>query len=90
MVQIGLMECCTCQLIAHNCAQSRQLPGFTLPGFRTFAIVRYSKKLKNTAFREMDQFPFSGEGWETLTVLDPLERAYLNHWTTNVSITTAI
>jgi hypothetical protein len=29
---------------------------------------------------------FSGEGRETLTLLGPLERANLNHWTTNVKV----
>jgi hypothetical protein len=37
---------------------------------------------KNTTFRKLDVFPFSGEGGEkTPTQLDPLERANLNHWT---------
>jgi hypothetical protein len=38
----------------------------------------------------LDLFPSAGEGArETPTLLGPLERANLNHWTTYVSITTA-
>jgi hypothetical protein len=29
-------------------------------------------------FRKLDHFPSSGEGWETPTLLGPLERANLN------------
>jgi hypothetical protein len=39
------------------------------------------KKLENTTFRKLDLFPSSGEGWETRTQLDSLQRANLNHWT---------
>jgi hypothetical protein len=38
----------------------------------------------------MDLFLSSGEGWETPTLLGQLEKANLNHWTTYVSINTAI
>jgi hypothetical protein len=38
-------------------------------------------KLENTTFRKLDLFPSSGYGWETATLLGPLERANLNHWT---------
>jgi hypothetical protein len=41
-------------------------------------------------FRKMKVFPSSGGGRETPTLLVPLERANLNHWTTHVSISTAI
>jgi hypothetical protein len=44
---------------------------------------------KQNVFRELDLFPSSGEG-ETHTLLGPLERADLNHWTTHVRFTTAI
>jgi hypothetical protein len=33
-------------------------------------------------FRKLDLFPFSGERKETPTLLGPLERTDLNHWTT--------
>jgi hypothetical protein len=35
----------------------------------------------NTTFRKLDLLPSSGEARETPTLLDPLERANLNHWT---------
>jgi hypothetical protein len=35
----------------------------------------------NTTFRKPGLFPSSGEGRKTLTLLGPLERANLNHWT---------
>jgi hypothetical protein len=37
--------------------------------------------LENTTFQKLDLFQSSGEGRETLTLLGPLERASLNHWT---------
>jgi hypothetical protein len=39
------------------------------------------KNTKNTTFRKLDLLPSAGEGWETPTLLGPLERANLNHWT---------
>jgi hypothetical protein len=45
--------------------------------------------LKNRTFRKPDLFPSSGEGWETPTLLGPLERANLMHSTAYVSIITA-
>jgi hypothetical protein len=33
----------------------------------------------------MDLFPSSDEGRETPTLLGPLERTNLNHWTTHVT-----
>jgi hypothetical protein len=36
--------------------------------------------VENIKFRKLDLFPSSGEGRETPTLLDPLERANLNHW----------
>jgi hypothetical protein len=36
---------------------------------------------ENTTIRKLDPFPSSGEGTETPTLLGPLERANLNHWT---------
>jgi hypothetical protein len=38
--------------------------------------------IENTTFRKLDLFPSSDEGRETHTLLDALERANLNHWTT--------
>jgi hypothetical protein len=40
-------------------------------------------------FRKLDLFPSSGEGGEAPTLLDPLERSNLNHWTTPVRFTKA-
>jgi hypothetical protein len=34
--------------------------------------------------RKLDLFPFSDEVEKTPTLLDPLERANLNHWTSQV------
>jgi hypothetical protein len=43
------------------------------------------KELENTKFRKLDLFPSSDErGRETPTLLGPLERANLNHWTTYI------
>jgi hypothetical protein len=50
-----------------------------LLGSWTLSVVRYSKKLENSVFLKLYLFPSSGE-WETRTLLDPLERANLNHW----------
>jgi hypothetical protein len=36
---------------------------------------------ENTMFRTLKQFPFSGEGRNTATVLNPSERSNLNHRT---------
>jgi hypothetical protein len=41
-------------------------------------IVRSSKELENTTFRELDLFPSSGEGREAPVLLGPLERDNLN------------
>jgi hypothetical protein len=38
---------------------------------------------------KLDMFPSSGEEGDS-TLLGPLERANLSHWTTHVNITTAI
>jgi hypothetical protein len=51
-----------------------------LLGFCTLFIIQYIKKLENTMFQNLDLFLSSGEG-ETLTMLGPLERANINHWT---------
>jgi hypothetical protein len=43
--------------------------------------------LENTTFRKLDLFPSSGEGGgEDTTQLGPLERANLNHWTSDGNI----
>jgi hypothetical protein len=38
--------------------------------------------LENTSFRKLDLFPSLSEGKEIHTLLDSLERANTNHWTT--------
>jgi hypothetical protein len=53
-----------------------------LLGFWTLFIIQYSKKLENTMFQKLDLFLSSGER-ETPTLLGPLERANINHWTVN-------
>jgi hypothetical protein len=39
-----------------------------LPGFSTFSIIRYYKKLENTVFRDLDLFPSLGEGGDICCV----------------------
>jgi hypothetical protein len=52
-----------------------------ITGFSDFVHHPIFWKLEKTAFRKLDLFPSSGEGGgETPTLLDPLERANLNHW----------
>jgi hypothetical protein len=43
------------------------------------SIMWYSIKTQQQFFRKLDLFSSSGEGWETPTLLGPLERANLNH-----------
>jgi hypothetical protein len=43
-----------------------------------------TSKIPNT--RKLDLFPSSGEGRETPTPLDLLERVNLNHWTTHLQV----
>jgi hypothetical protein len=45
---------------------------------------------KNTAFRKMDLFPFSGEGKETPTLLGPSERANLYHCSRSIVILSCV
>jgi hypothetical protein len=40
-----------------------------------------SSGILNTTFRKLGPFPSSGEGRKTPTLLGPLERVNLNHWT---------
>jgi hypothetical protein len=46
----------------------------------TLSIVRNSRQLGNTMFRKTDLYPSSVVERETPTLLGPLERANLNHW----------
>jgi hypothetical protein len=57
-------------------------------GSLNFSIAQYSIKLEITLLK-LNLFASSDKG-ETPTLLGPLERANLNYWTTNVSITAAI
>jgi hypothetical protein len=50
-------------------------------GFLTLSIVRHSKKLKDTMFLKLD-VSVVRRGGRTPTLLGPLERPNLNHWTT--------
>jgi hypothetical protein len=54
----------------------------TITGFLDFAYRPEFQILENTMFRKLDLFPPSDEGRDTTTLLGPLERANLNHWTT--------
>jgi hypothetical protein len=49
--------------------------------YRVFGLFLSSDILKKTTFRKRDLFPSSGEGWKTSTMLGPLERANIKHWT---------
>jgi hypothetical protein len=52
-----------------------------LLGFWTLAIVCYSRKHKRTQhFQKLYMFLSLGEGWETPSLLGPLDRANLHHW----------
>jgi hypothetical protein len=51
------------------------------------SIVRYSEEHN---ISETGYFRLQVKGWETPTLLGPLERADLNHWATYVSTSTAI
>jgi hypothetical protein len=59
-----------------------------LLGLGTPSIVRNSNKLENMTFRELDLFPSSYEEREAPTLLGPLERDNLNHWTSLLDIGT--
>jgi hypothetical protein len=52
---------------------------FKESGFWTLSTVHCF--LKNATFRKLDLFPSSGKMKVVLTLLGPLERASLNHWT---------
>jgi hypothetical protein len=58
-------------------------------GFWTLFIVRYHKK-ENITFWKLDLFLSSDEVGRHVLLLGPLERANLSHWTTHISITTAV
>jgi hypothetical protein len=58
-----------------------------LMGFWNLAIVRYSEQ---HYVSETECFRPQVRGWETPTLLGPLERANLGHWAIYVSITTAV
>jgi hypothetical protein len=65
----------------------------TSQDYRTLGLCPLSgilKNIKNTTFQKLDLFPFSGEGWETPSLLGPFKRAHFNHWTTYVSITSVV
>jgi hypothetical protein len=42
-------------------------------------MVRYSEKIRNTTFRQLDLFRSSGEGRERHIFFNPLERANFTH-----------
>jgi hypothetical protein len=49
-------------------------------------LLDFVQVLENTTFRKLDLFQSSNEERETPTLLCPVERAVLNHWTTHVEI----
>jgi hypothetical protein len=54
-------------------------------GFWTVSFDRNSKYRRKQRFGNW-LFPFSGEVGKTPTLLGPLERANLNHWTTHIRV----
>jgi hypothetical protein len=48
-----------------------------------FGLHLLSVILKSTVFQKLDLFPSSGEGCEAPILLRSLERANLNHWTSD-------
>jgi hypothetical protein len=56
-----------------------------ITGVSDFVHHPMFEKLENITFRKLDLFPSSGEG-EMPTLLDPVERANLNDWTTHVRV----
>jgi hypothetical protein len=63
---------------------------YNIRSYWVSALCPTSGIMKNTMFWKLGVFPSSGEIWKTPTLLDPLERANITHWTTYVTITTAI
>jgi hypothetical protein len=55
------------------------MQNYWVPGLRPSSGI--SKYKKTERFGNCDQFPSSGEGGKAHTLLSPLERAGLNHWT---------
>jgi hypothetical protein len=51
-------------------------------GFTRLLVLQ---KLENTAFRKLDLFSSSGKGGKSPTQLGPLERANMNHWSSDWS-----
>jgi hypothetical protein len=75
---------CTGEVFISNLFPDTKYYKWELLGFWTFSIVRYSGKIEDMMFRELDLFPSSGKGEETSTQLGPLERANPNQWTNGV------
>jgi hypothetical protein len=63
----------------------RQVMIVRITGVSDFVHCPYSKKLVNTTFRKLDLFPSSGEEGDR-TPLGPLERANLNHWSSEITM----
>jgi hypothetical protein len=61
-----------------------------ITGFMDFVHRPIFRKLENTTFLKLDQFPSSGERGRTPAQLGPIERASLDHWRTPVRLTTAV
>jgi hypothetical protein len=62
---------------------------YNIQNYVVFGLCPSIGIIKNRVFRKPDLFPSSSK-WETSTLLGPLERANLNHWTHHFSITMAI
>jgi hypothetical protein len=65
------------------CDIRHRITGFSF----TFSIIRYSRKIEDTTFQELDLFQSSGKGVKTPSQLGLFEIANLNHRTTSVRFT---
>jgi hypothetical protein len=61
--------------IRKNCAQNYWASGLC-PSSRILNPIKHN-------ISEMDLLPSTGEGRETPTLMGPLERANINHWTSD-------
>jgi hypothetical protein len=59
-------------------------------GLRPSSWIKYIKNIKSRRFGSWFFFRLQVMGGETPTQMGPLDRAYLNHWTTSASKTIAI
>jgi hypothetical protein len=54
-----------------------------IKNFRISGLCPTPGRPENTTFRKLEPIPSSGEGMKAPTLLGPLERSKLNHWTSS-------